>query len=236
MIGVMMCFYEKSRDDGVSPVVGVMLMLVVTIIIAAVVSAYAGGLAKTSNEPPSVAMDVTIKNSGEWRNSYIQFDVKSVSAPFSSGDLKIVTSWASANGTAGGNTTMKGLNAPNTHTGSGGTSYQSPLGYGSGVANWKTTSPFPREQQFGNYTLTTGTTMKATAYGYTSYGAGYGVVTPYTYTDKGSYWITATDIDGMQAILGGNWYDLRAGDTVKVMVMHIPSGKMIFEKNVQVVK
>ena len=34
-------------DHGVSPVVGIMLMLVVTIVIAAVVSGFAGGIAKT---------------------------------------------------------------------------------------------------------------------------------------------------------------------------------------------
>ena len=36
---------EMTKEDAVSPVVGVMLMLVVTIIIAAVVSGFAGGLA-----------------------------------------------------------------------------------------------------------------------------------------------------------------------------------------------
>jgi FlaG/FlaF family flagellin (archaellin) len=223
----------KMKNDAVSAVVGVMLMLVVTIIIAAVVSGYAGGLMKTSDQPPTISMDVTIKNSGEWRSSYIQFDVKSVSAPFSSGDLKIVTSWSSTNGTAGGNVTMKGFNAPNTLTGS--TSYQSPLGYGSGVANWTTSSPYPVEQQFGNYTLTTGTTMKSSAYGYTVAYGGYGVTTPYVYS-SGSTYVPGTSIDGMQAVLGNNWNDLRVGDTVKVMVMHIPSGKMIFKQNVQVVE
>jgi FlaG/FlaF family flagellin (archaellin) len=209
-----------------------MLMLVVTIIIAAVVSAYAGGLTKTSDSPPSVAMDVIIKNSGEWRGSYIQFDVKSVSDPFSSGDVKIVTAWSSASGYSGGNTTMKGLNAPNTRTGS--TSYQSPLGYGSGVLNWTTSSPYPIEQQFGNYTLTTGTSMKSSAYGYNPTYGGYGVSTAYEYTTGSGY--AAGNIDGMQAILGGSWYRLRAGDTVKVMVMHVPSGKVIYTKNVQVVE
>lgn len=223
----------KMKNDAVSAVVGVMLMLVVTIIIAAVVSGYAGGLMKTSDQPPTISMDVTIKNSGEWRSSYIQFDVKSVSAPFSSGDLKIVTSWSSANGTAGGNVTMKGFNVPNTHTGA--QSYQSPLGYGSGVANWTTSSPYPVEQQFGNFTLTTGTTMKSSAYGYTVAYGGYGVTTPYVYS-SGSTYVPGTSIDGMQAVLGNNWNDLRVGDTVKVMVMHVPSGKMIFKQNVQVVE
>lgn len=42
--------------DAVSPVVGVMLMLVVTIIIAAVVSAFAGGLGASSSKAPQLSI------------------------------------------------------------------------------------------------------------------------------------------------------------------------------------
>ena len=44
----------ESRDAAVSPVIGVMLMLVVTIIIAAVVSSFAGGLGTTKDTTPTV--------------------------------------------------------------------------------------------------------------------------------------------------------------------------------------
>jgi len=44
--------YHYIRDSAVSPVVGVMLMLVVTIIIAAVVSAFAGGLGGSQVKTP----------------------------------------------------------------------------------------------------------------------------------------------------------------------------------------
>jgi len=53
-----------QKDDAVSPVIGVMLMLVVTIIIAAVVSAFAGGLAGDTQKAPQasvVAMDFVVK-------------------------------------------------------------------------------------------------------------------------------------------------------------------------------
>ncbi len=43
-------------EDAVSPVVGVMLMLVVTIIIAAVVSAFAGGLGQSTGKAPQVSI------------------------------------------------------------------------------------------------------------------------------------------------------------------------------------
>jgi hypothetical protein len=51
---------EMTKEDAVSPVVGVMLMLVVTIIIAAVVSGFAGGLAGGTKTAPSASIDVKI--------------------------------------------------------------------------------------------------------------------------------------------------------------------------------
>ena len=41
-------------------------------------------------------------------------------------------------------------------------------------------------------------------------------------------------LDGMQAMLGGNWNNLRPGDIVTVKITHIPSGKVIFSKDVTV--
>jgi FlaG/FlaF family flagellin (archaellin) len=46
----------KTSENAVSPVIGVMLMLVVTIIIAAVVSAYSGGLASQNDKAPIVQL------------------------------------------------------------------------------------------------------------------------------------------------------------------------------------
>jgi len=45
-----------NKDEAVSPVVGVMLMLVVTIIIAAVVSGFAGGLAGNTDKTPQASI------------------------------------------------------------------------------------------------------------------------------------------------------------------------------------
>ncbi len=49
----------KHKEEGVSPVIGVMLMLVVTIIIAAVVSAFAGGLGSDTSKPPVATVVAT---------------------------------------------------------------------------------------------------------------------------------------------------------------------------------
>ncbi|MDD4567188.1 MAG: type IV pilin N-terminal domain-containing protein [Methanoculleus chikugoensis] len=48
------------NEDAVSPVIGVMLMLVVTIVIAAVVSGFAGGLAGETRVAPTASIDVKI--------------------------------------------------------------------------------------------------------------------------------------------------------------------------------
>ena len=50
----------KSSENAVSPVVGVMLMLVVTIIIAAVVSGFAGGLVGNTQAAPNAVFDVEL--------------------------------------------------------------------------------------------------------------------------------------------------------------------------------
>ena len=49
----------NHTDEAVSPVVGIMLMLVVTIIIAAVVSTMAGGLMTSTDAAPQVAFSVS---------------------------------------------------------------------------------------------------------------------------------------------------------------------------------
>ena len=50
------------KDAAVSPVVGVMLMLVVTIIIAAVVSAFSGGLSQTTSKAPQISIGAEARN------------------------------------------------------------------------------------------------------------------------------------------------------------------------------
>ncbi len=74
----------KKRDDAVSPVIGVMLMLVVTIIIAAVVSTMAGGLFSTQSPAPtlSAATEYSLSNG-------LSIDVLSVSEAIDTADLKI---------------------------------------------------------------------------------------------------------------------------------------------------
>ena len=52
-----------DKENGVSPVIGVMLMIVVTIVIAAVVSAIAGDIGSEKKAGPSVSLDAQTKYS-----------------------------------------------------------------------------------------------------------------------------------------------------------------------------
>lgn len=64
--------HKTGMDDhAVSPVVGVMLMLVVTIIIAAVVSAFAGGLSESTAKAPQLSIGAEVHD-----GSHIIIDFK----------------------------------------------------------------------------------------------------------------------------------------------------------------
>lgn len=205
----------KMGDDGVSPVVGVMLMLVVTIIIAAVVSGFAGGLmgGNSNQKTPTMSMDVKIVNTGSNSTTGFYATVLSISEPTLTKNLEIATSWStsvknSAYGTVGtsvtgGNMTIASANAT------------APYGFGPGVTNTSMTS-YTADQKFGNYTLLQGTGLIAEPdYSYSSY----------TITDSGS---------DLQNVLGSKWSELRAGDIVTVRVIYVPTGKIVFQKDVAV--
>lgn len=55
---------KTDAESAVSPVIGVMLMLVVTIIIAAVVSGFTGGLGGGASKAPQAALDCTADLTG----------------------------------------------------------------------------------------------------------------------------------------------------------------------------
>ena len=49
---------QKKSEDAVSPVIGVMLLLVVTIVLATIVAAFAGGFGTEAEPMPATAVDV----------------------------------------------------------------------------------------------------------------------------------------------------------------------------------
>jgi archaeal type IV pilus assembly protein PilA len=259
---------RKMKNDAVSPVVGVMLMLVVTIIIAAVVSAFAGGLATGQSKAPAISVSSHIRNDGTYAGSFAEFAIQSADQPIPTKDLKIVTSWTTINRDDGtqisGGATVTGPPAsgslPNYHQGSAVSSdyyaYNSPIGFGAGVNRSSTMLSAPinvtigsttykyynyPDQDFGNYTLMGGTIMRTSPGNYGYELGTYDYYGLYTYVGNGRFKyapylnsFTSSDFDGMQALLGKNWENLRAGDTVKVQFVHLPSGKTIYNEKISV--
>jgi FlaG/FlaF family flagellin (archaellin) len=254
--GIRMSFYKDLKESGVSPVVGVMLMLVVTIIIAAVVSAFAGGFNVDQQKAPVIALDTHVVNTGYWDSSYVSFEVKNADNPVPTKDLKIITSWTTSDGIRGGanvtgwtnktsyignDTTYYGNSHYGAHSSSSPGTTQAPYGFGPGVnASVQRSSLGPGgkfwpDQMFGNYTLMSGTMMQngpSANYGKTS-GSGQ-LSDRYTYTAADVHWDPATDVDCVQAILGMNWNHLRQGDIVNIKFLHIPSGKIVYNKDIVV--
>ncbi|MDD1686433.1 type IV pilin N-terminal domain-containing protein [Methanoregula sp.] len=218
---------KKNGDDGVSPIVGVMLMLVVTIILAAVVSAFAGGSMNGSQKAPTLNAEFHIKNGGTDATSYFSMKVLGVSEPIPTRNLQLITSWTTTNKTdgtsipPGGNTSSAGRGGVfvNGETQNGLTV---PTGYGNGVTGWANDISHPPDAMWGNFTLTSGTSTfdRPSQYGLAANGA-------YAYG-------TSHNPDPMQSILGGNWSYLRTGDTVTVRVVDLKSGKTLVDQNVMV--
>jgi FlaG/FlaF family flagellin (archaellin) len=77
---------SHHREDAVSPVVGVMLMLIVTIVIASVVSAYAGGLGGNTNKAPVATIQATIDPPHNITMTHMMGD------PFQIRDVKLIVS------------------------------------------------------------------------------------------------------------------------------------------------
>jgi FlaG/FlaF family flagellin (archaellin) len=228
-----------------------MLMLVVTIIIAAIVSALAGGLMGESQKAPSLSMEVKISNSGSWIGSGFTATVLGVSEPISTNDLKLITSWTAedddGNVIVGGATVIPRVAHKNANLSK---AVAAPYGFGNGVGGTQNvTSPYSINQAFGNYTLLQGTGLLAIPAGALesdldavggsakSGNSGYGISAKYEYTDEyASEYIDGDRgrLDPVQYILGKRWQYLRAGDKVLVNFIHTPTGRVIFSKEVVV--
>lgn len=193
-----------ANGQAVSPVVGVMLMLVVTIIIAAVVSAFSGGLAGTQQKAPQASIDVRfMQDDGGMGSAYMNWKMTFAHLSgdtIQTKDLNIITYYTLSNGSV-----VK-------HT-------QTPISDATDLyGNSKLTRvPFLNDQSlgrsgnnpsmdFGNYTWKTGDILSS-----------------------------GSD-EGTSAILGFNItsdeHDFRSGTVVDVKILHVPSGKFIYDNEV----
>lgn len=208
---------------AVSPVIGVMLMLVVTVILAAAVSSTSTGMMKSSEAAPNGVFSIEIAKDASGSmggNDYMQIKlITGDSIPTK--DLKLMTINPQANGT----NIMEVLpGAHNSHR----TNYLGNRTYGTmpyynnmaqgyfGIAS----------KDFGNFTLRPGMALTADNYGYDTDRATWN-------PERGAYEGDATERTGMQAMFA-DWESVKQGDTLTVKIIHTPTQKVIFQSNVVV--
>jgi FlaG/FlaF family flagellin (archaellin) len=213
----------KKNPDAVSPVVGVMLMLTLVIVLAAVISGFAGGIAGSSNSGSLIEITAQTKiiNSGNNDTSRFEIDIISVNDPVSTKDLKLKTSWKSYDD-AGNLVLHENSSMPGTENFNYIKSGVSPIGAGPGLPQWDGTyENISTNMSFGNYALMAGTRM--VAYPAEEYGQ-----------SEPKIYDSFSGTDCMQAILGEGWNNLSSGDVVNVMLIHVPSGRIIYDEDVNV--
>ena len=230
----------ERPEDAVSPVVGVMLLLVVTVIIAAVVATFASGLVSTQQAAPTVAADVEILSLDSYATygaaGKFEMKIVAVSDDVPTKDLKLVTKYVvnsrdnSEEKVSGGATVYGKVN----NTKYTGYEYVSPIGFGPGVqGSVLTGGQYNENQQFGYYSLTEGTYMQNTgAYNYGQVDELIGA--PDYWTDTALVIKNMYKGNALDAILGEEWTHLQPGDTVDVTLIHVPTNGVLFSKTVTV--
>ena len=93
---------QKKSDDAVSPVIGVMLMLVITVVIAGVIAAFGTGMVGETESAPNVVLDVKILEyyqalqggTDKFASGGPDFQIRHVSGdPLDTGDIEIRMAW-----------------------------------------------------------------------------------------------------------------------------------------------
>jgi FlaG/FlaF family flagellin (archaellin) len=203
--------YQMSfEEQAVSPVVGVMLMLVVTIIIAAVVSAFAGGIGSDVQKAPQASIDVKINSASDdtmgGTETVMTFTELSGDA-IPTKDLAIVTYYENSANVVYKNKQTAASLATDLY------------GYGS-----TTRVPFINDMRygysgnnpakdFGNYTWRSGDVLSTgNTAGTAQLLAINSTTVPYTISDT----------------------DFGPGSIVDVKILHVPSGQYIFDREVVV--
>lgn len=216
---------------AVSPVIGIMLMLVVTVILAAAVSSTSTGLMKSTEKAPTAVFDVKIATGLSGYGPMQYMTIKQVTGDaIQTKDLKIVTTNPKADGETKIREKLPGVTA--TYGG-----YGNPVGnvpYWNNMAAGDGTgfSTNNTAVHFGNYVFKPGVMMTAQDSEADWMG------TPYEYatwnSTSGNYDPTPGNIAQMQDMFA-DWDSVSKGDFVNVKIIHMPSNKVIFASDVEVV-
>jgi FlaG/FlaF family flagellin (archaellin) len=217
-----------KNSDAASPVIGVMLMVVITVILAAAVSSYSSGMIKGLQVAPSASFDIDMRKDVETpygNMSYIAIQMIT-GDPVHTKDLKIIT----INPNARGNQTRHVLpNVNNTKC----------LSFTGTSPFWNKGNSPVTGQFFGEYLLEPGMTMLADEYSNYKGPASWDIQSDGRWDYIPS---PAGDMTGMQAMFADWGCDpddpsddtVHRGDIVTIKIVHTPSNKVIFSKDVVV--
>lgn len=241
---------RTKKESAVSPVVGVMLMLVVTIIIAGVIAAFAGGMANTTEKAPNAVFDVHIYTAanvgGTMSKTFApDFTIDHISGDsLNTADLKLSFTWE-----------HDGKTYKSSYTGPQGNADFSAFAYynGGDAALYVNDQTLPSGKAgFRNVTISTGAHMQTGGNNLKQdylppYGTGTVIVhkgsvfmdelfdSDNKIKDTGDYTRLA-DGTGKSAETSdeGIMELLPKGTSVHVVITHTPSNKAIFDKEVMV--
>ncbi len=229
----------KKSDDAISPVLGVMLMVVVTIVIGAVIAAFATGMvADTEPTPNSVLKVEILSNSmaldGGHSSTYSgpDFQITHISGDaLDTGDIEIRLSWihdgcshySTYSAEKFSSQYPNGLTSANEGVGM---EREQPMYVKSTMSGGK--GAFGLDHYFGEVTLTPGLKLTASTdmISYSSGGPKYEKSPSMNIIfDNGKI-----DTEGEDGIME----HLKPGTSVDVMIVHLPSDKAIYDKKVTV--
>lgn len=229
---------KETKESAVSPVVGVMLMLVVTIIIAAVVAAFAGSIVTSAEKAPNAILDVKLLKSVnvgvDWNNNepiYApDFTIDHISGdavPVK--DLAITFTWTNVSSNAVETYTYY----PRDDTG----------------INFKATTGISTYYSYGNYSMYLNGNPSADSFNATlKNGAHIQTAGNYIYDGNTTGWTIMTGNPFIDVIMTGKisaTFDAangvwsggvmeNIGESVHVTIAHIPTNLLIFDKEVKV--
>jgi len=222
----------QGNEKGVSPVVGVMLMLSVTIIIAAIVSGAAGGFSGTKQNAPSAILEVHFYENRSYGGfSAHAMTIEHISgAPLQTKDLSISTYFRNESGylIKGGIRGEVPVEGESLWSDFGAGTYSGAL-----FINDQDRFGFPLRSSPAGYKSWFGNSSAVLK-------AGDLLVTPAQYCTSDSPTSTESHKNpGLNAVLNFDTtnaiHGYRSGAVITMKIVHIPSGQVIFDKDVIVV-
>ena len=224
---------QKKSDDAVSPVVGVMLMIVITVVIAAVITTFATGVTSDAEAAPVAVLDVEIYEYYQALDSSggPDFHISHISGdPIDTKDITIQLSWEHNGKSYFSTYSADSFKAKHRNgvDGGGGVSRMQPMYVKTPVTEdmRKEYSSSNLDYYFGDVILESGMRLTATA----------------DFLTKGQ---TNTQSDYMDIIFNngetddldstyGIMAEMPKDTAVQVTILHVPSNKAIYDKEVVV--